>query len=268
MPFGKTYDSGNRAFCLHITITLKDNSVKKKFRVWAEDKGRENSKYADREIIVDSGKRTIFFSFVVSPKQLFIGVVNCEEPNDGSFDITLMEGPLKTYDIQMDDQTKRFVQFALNFSQRCGFEIASESGRPYVSNPEEFVIKYFPVIVDRLSGQALNTPARIGHQTGYIDVSKHKFDNYTVAMRMIILLHEYSHKYRNPKIGLQISNEKGADVNALYIFLGLGFSVIDAVCCFAMVFYKAQTEGNIQRMRLISDYSARFQAGEFAQPNN
>jgi ferritin len=86
-------------------------------------------------------------------------------------------------------------------------------------------------------------------------------------MRMMILLHEYSHKYRNPKIGIEISNEIGADINALYIYLGLGFSKIDAICVYANVFLKAQTQGNIARMRKIMDYINKFEQEDFAYRN-
>ena len=86
-------------------------------------------------------------------------------------------------------------------------------------------------------------------------------------MRLIILLHEFSHKYKNPKIGLEINDEIGADINALYIYLGLGFSKIDAICVFANVFLKAQTKGNIERMRKIMDYIQKFENQEFAKRN-
>ena len=86
-------------------------------------------------------------------------------------------------------------------------------------------------------------------------------------MRMMILLHEFRHKFRNPKMGLQISNEIGADINALYIYLGLGYSKVDAIYVYANVFLKAQTKQNIQRMRMIMDYIQRFENQEFAKRN-
>ena len=84
---------------------------------------------------------------------------------------------------------------------------------------------------------------------------------------MMIMLHEFSHKYKNPKIGLKISDEVGADINALYIYLGLGFSKIDAICVYANVFLKAQTPSNIDRMRKINDYINKFENEEFAYRN-
>jgi hypothetical protein len=113
----------------------------------------------------------------------------------------------------------------------------------------------------------MGTPARIGHTSGIIETAKWKFDQYTIPMRLIILLHEFSHKYKNPKIGLEISNEVGADINALYIYLGLGFSKIDAICVFANVFLKAQTKGNVESMRKIMEYIQKFENQEFAKRN-
>ena len=66
--FKQQYDSNNRKFSIIVTITCPKS---KRIRVWAEDFGKPNSKYVDREIVVE-GKRSIYFSFPVSPKTLFI----------------------------------------------------------------------------------------------------------------------------------------------------------------------------------------------------
>jgi hypothetical protein len=261
--YGKIYDSENRSFCLYVTIKCKGE---RKFRVWAEEYEKKNSKYSDREITIN-GSRTIHINFVISPKQIFIGIVDCNNPKDSNFDVSLLENTLPTYNIWMDAQTKRFVNMALNFSQVCGYSDATNNGRIYTTPEKEFTIKYFNYIYDYQTGKPLNTPARIGHSTGNIEVSKLKFDRYTIPMRMMILLHEYSHVYKNPKIGLKISHEIGADINALYIYLGLGFSKIDAICVFGQVFLKAQTKGNIDRMRKIMDYINKFENQEFAERN-
>jgi hypothetical protein len=258
--FSQKINTDNNKFSLNITITC---SGKKKFRVWAEDCGKKNSKYADREIEV-SGTRTIHFNFPIVPKTLFIGCLNCENPKDNSFKVETEVVKLKTYNIWIDEETDKFLKLALHFSQVCGFESAKPNGRLFKTDDNEFNIKYFDVIKDVMSRRPMNTPARIGHKSGIIEVSKNSFDKYTVAMRMIILLHEFSHKYKNPKIGLEISNETGADINALYIYLGLGFSKIDAICVFAKVFLRAQTESNINRLRRITDYIEKFENLEYA----
>jgi hypothetical protein len=257
----RDWNSNNRALSLNLNIKCKG---KKRFIVFAKDKGKPHSKYANREITVD-GERSIFLSFPITPRQMTLAVVDADNKSSDDFKVSFEEKPLKTYLIWMDSDTKEFLTLCFHFCQVCGFENAPMSGKLYQSADEKFNIKMFPQIVDYMSKRVLSTPARIGHQSGIIEVSKQKFDSYTFAQRMIIMLHEYSHKYRNPKLGLNIDNEIGADINALYIYLGLGFSKVDAIYVFANVFLSAQTPGNQERMRKIIDYINRFENGEFAQ---
>lgn len=248
-----------------IYLTIRTNG-NKKFRVWCEEYGKVKSKYADRLIFVE-GKRTIFFSLPVTPKQLFIGCANADNIGDKDFSVDILQAPLISFDIAIDSEAQSFLQFAINFAQTCGFVDPSPRGSMVVSKDGNFKIRYFPMIRDSASGQIVNTPARIGHKSGVIEVSKNKFDKYTIPMRVMILLHEFSHKYRNPKINLPISHESGADVNGLYLYLGVGFSKVDAICVFAKVFLKAQTDSNIARMRKIQDYIQRFDNQEYAKRN-
>lgn len=262
--FINQYKSNNRKFRLYVAITCKGN---KKFKVWAEDSSKPNSRYADREIDV-TDKRTIYLSFPTSPKLLQVCVANCQDPKDKDFEVVLIEDKLPTYNVWIDDETSQFLKLAIHFCQISGFTPATPDGRLFTTDNRKFNIKYFDIIRDgQRGGIPLNTPARIGHTTGVIEVAKAKFDNYTIPMRLVILLHEFSHKYKNPKMGLEISNEFGADVNALYLYLGLGYSKIDAICVFAKVFLKAQTQGNIERMRKIMDYIKKFENQQFAELN-
>jgi hypothetical protein len=254
-------ETQGKSLTLYITIQCNGQ---KRFRVWGEEYGKRNSKYAEREITVD-GSRTIYFSLPISPKQLFVGVKNVANIMDTDFTVSIMEAPPIRYDIDMDSEIEEFVAFAQEFSQTCGNINPSPRGTTFRPKGSNFRIKYFPIIYDYRSGSKLNTPARIGHNSGIIEVAKAKFDRYTIPMRIVILLHEYSHKYRNPKIGLPISSEIGADLNALYIYLGLGYSKIDAICVFAKVFLKAQTEDNMKRMRKIQEYIQRFENQEYAK---
>jgi hypothetical protein len=261
--FGKRIDSNGRSFCLFITIRCKGS---RDFRVWAEAEGRQNSKYAERLVKVD-GERTIYLSFPLSPNSLILGVADARGGKNKDFEVSVSEKPLQSYNIWLDEGDRRFLKLASDFVQVCGYENGTKQGRNFTTKSGEYTIRYFDVIRDVKTGRAIGTPARIGHKTGRIDVSKAKFDRYTIPMRMMILLHEYSHKYKNPSIGLPIDNEIGADINALYIYLGLGFSKIDAICVFGKVFLKAQTKANIERMRKIMDYINKFESEQFAQKN-
>lgn len=244
-------------------VTIKCNG-KKRFRVWCEELKRVNSRYADRIIDVD-GKRTIFINLPFTPNAMFFGCKNAENIRDNDFEVDIIQTPLRSYDIQTDGMAHNFIQFAVKFAKTCGYRNPSPRGTWAKSEDGAYTIRYMPNIIDQRSGAMVNTPARIGHRTGTIEVSKNKFDRYTIPMRVMILLHEFSHKYRNPNIGLPISHESGADINGLYLYLGSGFSKVDAICVFANVFLKAQTDANIQRMRKIQDYIQRFENQEFAK---
>jgi len=256
-------NSNNEKFSIHVGIKCEG---KKNIRVCVKDKGRINSNYVDRQIEVN-GSRKIFFNFPVTPKTLVLMVANVDDPTDKNIQITTIRTALRDFNIWLDSDTQDFLSLSIPFAQVCGFETATGNGRLFTTNDKKYQIKYFDIIRDYKTGRTLNTPARIGHQTGRIEIAKVKFDKYTIPMRMAILLHEYSHVFRNPKIGLEIKNEVGADINALYIYLGLGFSKIDAICVYANVFLKAQTKGNIERMRKIMDYIAKFENGDFAYRN-
>lgn len=254
------WNSNNQRFCLYVTVKCKGE---KSFRVVANDLGKKHSKYADRIIKIlssDNGERHIYLSFSVSPKMLMVTVYDIKDEKGTDFEVTLKEGTMRPSTAWLDNETRSFVQMAIIFSQKAGFTTPESPFTLYQSSDDLYKIKYFDVIKDISTEKPMSTPARIGHSTGIIEVSKVKFDNYTIPMRMIILLHEFSHKYKNPKMGLDIGNETGADINGLYIYLSLGFSKIDAIYVFANVFFKAQTEQNRKRMRVISDYIKKFEA--------
>lgn len=260
----KIWETNNKQLTLAVSIKCQGTC---RFRIVAQDL-KPFSKYVDREIIVE-GYRIIELKLPICPKKISIDVTiaNGGNPNT-DFLVGIEEKPLSTYNIYLDNEVSDFLKLCVPFCQSSGFIQATPGGRVYTKGTtNQFNIKYFPVIKDYMTGVVLNTPARIGHRTGIIEVSKASFDKYTIAMRMIILLHEFSHKYRNPKINLPISHESGADVNALYIYLGLGFSKVDAIYVFANVFLKAQTDGNIRRMRKIMDYITKFENEEFAHKN-
>lgn len=254
----KVWETNKRPISLNVSIKCEK---KCRFRVQAVGVN-VNTKYADRTIEVE-GYRTIYLSFPVSPEKVRVIVTALD--NSSNFMVDVKEKTLKTYEIHMDQETSQFVKFAQTFSEQAGYEQASPKGRWFKTKDGRFKLQFYPFITDPRTGKASTTPARIGHNSGKIDVSKFHFDRYTIPMRMCILLHEYSHVYRNPKIDLEIDNEIGADLNALYIYLGLGYSKVDAIYVFANVFLKAQTDGNMQRMRKIMEYIKKFENEEYAK---
>lgn len=236
----------------------------KKFRIFAHDYNHNYSYYVDRWVIVDGKKDDIFLSFPTTPLGMVLGVTDLNNASANNFKAEFGKPEsLRRYDIWSPPDVLKFASLAQRFSEQCGYNVPPKSGTLY--SEDEFNIKYVPIIVDG-KGAPINTPARVGHRTGLIEVAANSFMRYTVPMRVMILLHEFSHKYRNPVYGFDINNEFGADIFGLYIFLGLGYSKIDAICVFNKVFLTAQTPQNTARSKNINEYIARYEAGEFAKP--
>ena len=235
-----------------------------RLRVVTFDGYKPNTKYSDRFInFSGTTLRKINLMYGASPETMGLQIYNTSKgeqgSNDDSFIIKdLKIKKLKTNDVWMDKDSREFVKFALDFCENAGIK----STGVYQSDTGKFTINYLNNIVDK--GVTLSTPARVGHLSGIIEVSKGHFMGYTVPQRFIILLHEFSHKYRNPKIGKPISDEIAADINALYIYLGMGFPRIEAREVYAKVFQTAPNAQNLQRNRIISDFIDKYDAGKLS----
>jgi hypothetical protein len=208
--------------------------------------------------------------FPITPKVLGIKIYNAANGNsndgrDNSFKVTQFEPTvLKKNPIWLSNEDQSFINFAQEFAENASI-LASGVRKPaiYRSNDANFEIDYYDKILDKQTGQEENTPARIGHKSGIIEVSKSDFIEYTVPMRVIILLHEYSHKWKNPKIGRPVEDEVSADINALSMYLSLGYSEVEAIRAFATVFKNADNKMNQRRMLILTDFVKKFNEGYF-----
>lgn len=141
-----------------------------------------------------------------------------------------------------------FVKFAQEFSENASIL----SIGTYYSDDKQFRIDYFNVISD--NGKVLSTPARCSNVNGRMEVSKKHFTEYTIPMRMAILLHEFSHYYLN----VVTKDEVEADLNALRIYLGLGYPVIEAHMSFLNVFKNTPSQQNKERYQYIKAFIDNF----------
>jgi len=225
--------------------------------------------YIRRQTEID-GEREYILNLPQSPKGTEVLIFNSAVGNlpsnqDPSFQITEFKTEsLQTCPINMKFGTESFVKFAQWFSENASILSGTVQGKPstYRSNDGKFQIDYFNKIVDRDTGRVLTTPARIGHTSGIIEVSKSDFLRYTVPMRMIILLHEYAHKYLNPEVNKPIAYETGADINALNIYLALGYPPAEAYYAFLHVFKDANNADNAKRYHILNDFIKKFTNGE------
>lgn len=231
-------------------------SAPTRVRIFAIDPEKPMTVYTDRYVNL-KGAREFELKFPTSPDNIsvFIQGVNGQTSLQTTKAKINKTTPCGAW---MDSQTSTFVRFAEDFCEKSSYMPTGV----YQNATGQYTIKYLPTIVDYKSGKQLNTPARIGHETGNIEVAKDKWMKYSVPMRMIILLHEYSHKYLNHQVGRHITDEVAADINALYIYLGLGYPAMDARLVFANVFYGHSTDLNKRRMNIIDDFITRFQKGE------
>lgn len=246
--------SNNQPVKVEFKVTPKAPT---RLRIFAIDPARPMTLYTDRFVNIKS-ERDFELRFPITPFRLAVYVTEVGGSQVGVAVSKAKISRLSSCGAWMDSKTKRFVRFAEDFCEKASY---LKEG-VYKSSTGEFTFKYLPTIIDYKSGKQLNTPARIGHESGNVEIAKDKWVKYSVPMRMCILLHEYSHKYLNHQVGKKITDEVAADINALYLYLGMGYPAIDARLVFAYVFYGHSTDLNKRRMNIIDDFISRFQRGE------
>ncbi len=214
--------------------------------------------YMDRWKTIN-GSETLETRLPTSPKRLMVKVI---PENKGQVKVQgfktkkLFQHPM-CYNRNKD--ITNFVKFAQNFSENL-FYLPTGT---YKSNNKKFRIDLFNVITDDQTGRKLRTPARISNSTGRIEVSKSHFMKMTIPMRVAILLHEFSHFYLNK----ETTNEVEADLNALKIYLALGYPYIEAHKSFIHTFKGNQSQQNINRYEHIKKFVKTFEKSKYALCN-
>jgi len=256
-----------------ILIGIKTKSPEY-LNIIAVDKDKSNTVYINRNGEIN-GLREFQLNFPQTPNQMELSITNRKNGNfnsqeDKSFQVVKFEVlSLKTCNLWADEDIRNFVKFAQYFSANAN-ELSAGDVKPsiYRSDDGKFCIDYYNKIRDAETGAFVGTPARIGHNTGVIEVSKLDFEQYSIPMRMVILLHEFSHKYMNPKIKREIGDEISADINALNIYLSLGYPLIEAQYAFLKVFRGANNATNHKRYLILNDFMTKFNNGELENKCN
>lgn len=160
--------------------------------------------------------------------------------------------------VELTDRDKRFIKFAKWFSMDLKGLDAGEKGTIYQS--DEFTIMLLDKILEK--GKEVSTPARIGKESGIIQVSISKVKLFSVPMLMVMLLHEYAHRYKNPEYGRATGNELSADLIAVNIALNIGFDAGEVLRCFRAVFKTKDTAQNRKRWKAVLKLVKWFRATE------
>jgi hypothetical protein len=198
------------------------------------DAEREHSIYFDRRIgkkQAFAGKQTVSLPMPLTPTRLSLVIRN----SVSSDNVRLLQTvglPLKVNEgIKLTEQDRDFINFAQWVAQNSPYlPVTSDDRFPYQSEKGKFMLRLLPQIRNRLTGKVETTPARISRKTGIAELSKSMTTPYTIPMRLQILLHEYMH-YK-----LQTKDELLCDLEAMRIFLALGYSATEALYAYVKVF--------------------------------
>jgi hypothetical protein len=222
------------------------------------EKDKANTLHIDRKYGSEekpfTGRTTLKFPFPNRFGRLKLEVVNMLT---GSKDVVIEKIShvnLKPKDLTVSPLTRSFIKFAQEFAKAVGH---SEPGL-YASDDQKFQISLLDKIRDYQTGEVLDTPARINHQTGLIEVSKTDFDAMTVTNRFYILLHEYVHYANNT------TDEVECDLLAAKTCMELGYSAIECLYSVSKLFmynttaHPTQRQEQETRVKQVRDFISKF----------
>jgi hypothetical protein len=232
------------------------------------DAARPNTDYIRRRVPFtpdlfrgrNKGYKEFTLPFPLSPEQLMVEFYDKVFNDDSNFKIERFE--LQKLDgraVIAEPEMHRFVDFATDFASKAGYI----SPGVYDSKDGDFLIQYMPII-EGDDGKPLVTPARTNRKTGRIQIAQPAFASYTIPVRMIVLFHERYH------VQIPTRLEKPADLNAIRLYLDLGFPKTEAVYATTKIFmahpdsvgsaHAKRVKDNIQ---FIDYYDQRLPKGVF-----
>ena len=239
----KKVETGGKPTNLLVKIEVNQPQ---KIRLMAYNPKRPNTFYTNRvktvskncefEIRMPQNCETVFVRCVKDGSNEDVKIISCEQIK------------LNQFVRCIDARVSSFVKFAQEFSERL--PMLHEG--TYYSDDKKYRIDLFNQIKN--GNVVLPTPARISNVDGRMEVSKAHFMKYTVPMRIAILLHEFSHFNLN----VVQKDEVEADLNALRIYLGLGYPTIEAHMSFLNVFKGTPSEQNKERYEYIKSFIDNF----------
>lgn len=265
------FDSKKRPVTILIKVKVKRPC---KIHVSVQDHKKPFTYYINGTQQINKPVEVLRLNLPQSPEKALVKVYNKnvgDLPNgkDDSFMCQFSDEPLNAKFVKKDFDNPiilEFVKFARKFCERAGIISASTiNGNPsvYTSPDGKFIVEYLDVITDE-KGRKLTTPCRTNTKNGIIQVSKYHFNQYTIAGRMALLLHEFCHFYINNNA----RDEVEADLNALMIYLGLGYPKSEAKQVFIHVFKNKDTRLNRNRYETLNKFINNFDGMEFEKLKN
>jgi hypothetical protein len=239
-----------------IVIKLKTYSPEQ-ICIVVEDADQENTMYTNR-ISTVSGDDCFYVNLPICGSKTLIHIFNEKVGNVGvGLDDTFILKSISTLPLDKThhriDYSNPYMKSFINFATRFSFNAGWLDEGVYVSDDKIFEIIYNGQIMENES-QVSETPARIEVDSGIIELSRAKFVPMSVPSRMAILLHEFSHIFVNENM----DDEVEADLNALNIYLSLGYPRIEAFEVFTQTFIDTPSDENKNRFDYIKNFIDDF----------
>ena len=233
-----------------VFVQIRTNFNQKVF-IGLRDYNNNKTYYTKRYAFID-GVEKFFILMPQCPNTGELIIFNSDSMQGLDSNFKIDEIRVENYDIPphtFSKKTSSFLRFAQEFCKQCSYLDYSKEGVKYKSKNEKFTIDLMTNVLSS-SGSYLPTPARISQLNGKMEVSYMQFLEYTVPMRMAILLHEYSHFYVNKVPRSEIE----ADINGLGIYLKLGYPSIDIFNVFLKVFKVSPSMENKDRFQTLEKF--------------
>ena len=242
---------------VNLKVTVKTDSPQK-LRLNVYDASNPKRVFTNRYKTV-SGEENFFVRMPLSPEVAVVEVVTdkalVKKGEKDTFKFIGVEKMPLEKRIDISDISNSKIRSFVEFAQRFCFNMDElEPNTIYTSNDRNYYIKLFSEIKNK-NGVEVNTPARISKRTGVIQVSKKQFEQFTIPMRLAILLHEFAHFYLNE----QMDDEVEADLNGLLLYLGLGYPRIEAYQAFLETFKGVPSQQNKERYDVINKFINDFE---------
>jgi len=230
--------------------------------VLVSDTSMPSTDYARLATIVD-GPRALSFNLPINPGKVYVSIYGAENgPQDPGSEY-LVSGfkvaPLKQNLIALNAREMKFMRMACYVSR---YMVALSTPHALMNDdpgPTRYRVDIVNKIVatDPATGRKFvsKTPCRVNAVSKRVEVARDAFLGYSVAGRVALLCHEYSHVYGNH----DPANEAEADLRGLMLYACWGFPEYDAKNVFLKVFQSVPSDENVARWehmkRNLSAYS-------------
>jgi hypothetical protein len=215
-------------------------------RVIGCDANDKTTTFFNRLINPNGRYFSVDFPMPITPRKLQVSFINELNNDDNLFRLVSVEADyLQNKGIDVTPFDHENIEWLKKFCRDASFL----PDGIYWSPSRTIWINYMPQIVDE-NGITLDTPARVDHGTGEMQICSSKFRGYSIPIRMVISGHEYCHwRFDN-------TDETFCDLQSLEWYLGQGFPKTEGIYAFTNILNESHQ--NEMRMKQILNYIQNY----------